>query len=296
MQLSLVRTFVLVAETQSFTAAAKVLRVPTSSVSRSVARLESELGSRLFERTTRRSELSAAGRAYYDHARQALRELDEGQARVAEVLGKPRGAVRLTIPVHLDSGFLASLLVEFSKAYPQVTVLVAPSNRWVDLNADGFDLALRVQQSADSDLALRQLGRFHAWLVSSPSYLALRGTPRQPKDLARHVCVNLQSERHSLRLLGPNGVETVEVTGPLAANDMHFARQLVEQGAGIGPLIFSPGEPAQNAPGLVRVLPDYTVEGPGLFLASSSRKTLPLRVRLLRDFLVSAYSGRSQVG
>ena len=75
---------------------------------------------------------------------------------------------------------------------------------------------------------------------------------------------------------------------------MHFSRQLVDQGAGIGPLIFSPGEPEQIAQGLVRVLPDYTVEGPRLFLASTSRKTLPLRVRLLRDFLVSAYSGRNR--
>jgi DNA-binding transcriptional LysR family regulator len=292
MQLALVRTFVLVAEAQSFTAAAKALRVPTSSVSRSVSRLERELGSRLFERTTRRTMLSAAGRAYYEHARQALRELEQGEARVAEILGKPRGQVRLTIPIHLDSGFLASQLVAFSNAYPQVTVLVAPSNRWLDLNADGFDLALRVQQTAESELALRELGRFHAWLVSSPTYLKAQGTPRRPSDLQRHVFVNLQSERYPLRLLGPSGLETVEVGGPLAANDMHFARQLVERGGGIGPLIFSPGDQPCLPDGLIRVLPDYVVEGPRLFLASTSRKTLPLRVRLLRDFLVDQYSRR----
>lgn len=295
MKLALVRTFVQVAEAQSFTAAAKTLRVPTSSVSRSVSRLESELGARLFERSTRRTRLSAAGRAYYEHARQALQELDEGEARVAETLGQPRGKVRLTIPIHLDAGFLASQLVAFSKLYPEVTVLVAPSNRWLDLNTEGFDLALRVQQVTDSELALREVGRFHAWLVSSPAYLKLHGIPRRPSDLARHVCVNLQNERYPLRLLGPHGIETIEVGGPLAANDMHFARQLVEQGAGIGPLIFAPGEQPRLPDGLVRVLPDHVIEGPRLFLASTSRKTQPLRVRLLRDFLVDAYAQRTPV-
>lgn len=288
--LALVRTFLLVAEAQSFTAAAKTLGVPTSSVSRSVSRLENDLGAQLFDRTTRRTTLSAAGRAYYEHARQALLSLEEGQTRVAEVTGKPRGDVRLTIPIHLDSGFLASQLVAFSSSYPQVRVFVAPTNRWLDLKDDEIDLALRVQQTAESELELRELGQFHAWLVSSPRYLEAHGIPRRPSDLARHACVNLQAERYPLRLLGPSGIETVEVGGPLAANDMHFSRQLVEQGAGIGPLIFSPGDRPKLVEGLVRVLPDYVVEGPRLFLASASRRTLPLRVRLLRDFLVAAYA------
>jgi DNA-binding transcriptional LysR family regulator len=290
MQLSLVRTFVLVAEAQSFTAAAKALGVPTSSVSRSVSRLESELGSRLFERTTRRTALSTAGRVYYEHARQALRALEEGQTRVAEVLGQPRGEVRLTIPIHLDSGFLASQLVAFSNRYRQVRVFVAPTNRWLDLNDDHFDLALRAQEAAGSDPAFRELGHFHAWLVSSPRYIEAHGMPQKPEDLARHVCINLRAKRYPLRLLGPRGIETVEVGGSLSANDMHFARQLVEQGAGIGPMIFSPGDRPRLSEGLVRVLPDHVVEGPRLFLVSASRSKLPLRVRLLRDFLVDAYS------
>lgn len=291
MNLTLVRAFVSVAEAGSFTAAAKTLDVPTSSVSRAVARLEEGLRTKLFERTTRKTALSAAGRVYYEQARLALNALAEGESRVSELLGQPRGEVKLTVPINLDSGFLARQLVAFSRAYPQVRLSVVPTNRWVDLSDEGFDLALRVQQkSLESALALRELGTFHAWLVASPGYLQSHAKPRSPKDLSRHTCVNMQSYSFALRLIGPRGLETVEVSGPVIANDMHLARQLVEQGAGIGPFVFSPGDRPKLGKSLVRVLPEYVVEGPRLFVASASRKSQPLRVRLLREFLINAYT------
>jgi DNA-binding transcriptional LysR family regulator len=292
MNLTLVRAFVAVAEARSFSAAGKALAVPTSSVSRAVARLESAMHTKLFERTTRRTTLSAAGRLYYEHARQALDALAEGESRVSDLLGQPRGEVKLTVPVNLDSGFLARQLVAFSQMYPQVRLNVVPTNRSVDLSEEGFDLALRVQQGpADSPLALRELGRFHAWLVASPAYLHCHGAPRYPRELAQHRFVNMRSYSFGLRLIGSNGIETVEVNGPIIANDMHLARQLVEQGAGVGPLVFPPGDRPRLGKNLVRVLPDYIVEGPKLFVATTSRKSQPLRVKLLREFLLSAYAG-----
>jgi DNA-binding transcriptional LysR family regulator len=291
MNLTLVRAFVAVAEARSFTAAAKALAVPTSSMSRAVTRLEDALRTKLFERTTRRTMLSAAGRVYYEHARRALDALEEGESRVSELLGQPRGEVRITVPTNLDSGFLAEQLVAFSRAYPQVRLMVVPTNRRVDLSEEGFDLALRVQQdSVDSPLALTELGVFHAWLVASPSYLESHVKLRHPRDLTQHRFVNMQSYSFALRLIGPRGVETVEVGGPVVAHDMHLARQLVEQGAGIGPLVFSPGDRPSLGKSLVRVLSGYVVEGPKLFVATTSRKSQPLRVRLLREFLISAYA------
>jgi DNA-binding transcriptional LysR family regulator len=294
MSLTLVRAFVAVAESRSFTAAAKSLGVPTSSVSRAVSRLEETLRSKLLERTTRKTVLTAAGRLYFEHARQALLSLDAGEARVSELLGEPRGEVKLTVPINLDGGFLARQLVAFSRQHSQVQLSVVPTNRWVDLGEEGFDLALRIQQQSESSsVALRELGAFHAWLVAAPAYLKRHGTPRHPLDLRQHRCVNLQEQTCALRLIGPQGIETVEVSGPLFANDVHFARQLIEQEAGIGPLIFSPGDQPKLGTTLVRVLPHYIVEGPRLFLASTSRKTQPLRVKLLRDFLIDAYAALS---
>jgi len=290
MSLTSLRAFAAVAEARSFTAAAKALSVPTSSVSRAVTRLEEELRTRLFERTTRTTVLSAAGRLYYEHVREALDALTEGEARVSELLGQPRGEVKLTVPINLDSGFLARQLVAFSQRYPQVRLNVVPTNRWIDLTEERFDLALRVQQvPTDSPLDLDELGVFRAWLVAAPGYLEKHGTPRRPHDLVRHACVNLQGHSFALRLIGPRGVETVEVGGPIVANDMQLAQQLVEQGAGIGPLIFSPGERAKLGKSLVRVLPAYVVEGPALYLATPPRNQA-LRVRLLREFLLAAYA------
>lgn len=292
MNLTAIRVFVSVADARSFTAAAQSLGVPTSSVSRTITRLEKDLGARLFERTTRKTSLSAAGRVYCEHARQALAALELGEARVGELHGQPRGEVKITLPHQLDGGFVAGQLVAFSRAYPQVRLRVVPTNHRVELNEEGFDLALRVQQeSDDADVTLRELGRFHAWLVAAPSYLRDHPAPRRPADLARHACVNLGGYRYPIRLIGPRGgVETVEVEGPIVANDMPLVRQLVEQGAGIGPLIFAPGDRPKLGASLVRVLPKYVVEGPRLFIAGTSRKSQPLRVSLLRDHLIAAYA------
>ncbi|MFM2419747.1 MAG: hypothetical protein RL385_4470, partial [Pseudomonadota bacterium] len=184
-------------------------------------------------------------------------------------------------------------LVAFSRDYPQVRLNVVPSNRWVDLNEEGFDLALRVQKSADSPLVMRQLGTFHVWLVASPDHLKSRGRPNHPRDLTRHLCVNMQSYRFAMPLIGPRGRETVEVSGRVISNDMQLARQLVEQGAGVRAFIFPPGDHPSLGKSLTRVLPDYVVEGPRLFIATTSRKSQPLRVRLLREFLINAYAQHS---
>jgi DNA-binding transcriptional LysR family regulator len=290
MDLNLVRTFVFVAEAGSFTTAAKQLGVPTSSISRAVARLEEALQAKLLDRTTRRTALSAAGRMYLEFARQALDALTEGESRMSELLGQPRGEVRISVPINLDDGFFARQLVAFSRTYPQVRLSVEPSNRWVDMNEEAVDLALRVQQkSSDLPPSMLKLGEFFAWLVATPAYLKARGRPRFPRDLTNHVCVNMQSQRVTLRLIGALGAEAVEVGGPIVANDMNLALQLVEQGAGIGALVFPPGARRDLGKSFVRVLPDYIVEGPSLFVVTPQRKNQPLRVKLLRQFLIDAY-------
>lgn len=290
MNLNLVRAFVALGETGSFSRAARSLALPTSSVSRAVARLEAELHTSLVERTTRKTALTAAGKLYFDHARRALEVLEDGEARLEELLDQPRGEVSLSVPMNVDGGFLARCLVAFQQSHPLVRLRVVPTNRRVDLHEEGFDLALRVLPRPDAgDVVLRELGSFHAWLVASSAYLRARGRPRRPADLVRHTCVNFQGYTVGVRLRGPDGVTPVEVTGPIVANDLTFVRQLVEEGAGIGPLVFSPGDEPTLGRMLVRVLPDYVVEGPKLYVASMSRKGQPLVVRRLRDHLVDAY-------
>jgi DNA-binding transcriptional LysR family regulator len=293
MHLSHVRAFVEVAKTRSFTDAARALDLPTSSISRAVTQLEADLGAKLVERTTRRVALTALGRAYLEHALRALGELSEGRRRIGELQRDPRGEVRVAAPGDLDDGFFAGRLAEFARAHPRVQVTCVLGNRYVDLIAEGFDLALRVGDGLpDSSLVARTLGRYRAWLVASPEYLARRGRPKRPADLARHDCILTvpRNGASSWVLVGPRAEETVEVRGALAADDLRFARELILAGAGIGVLPIAPGASEPRDERLVRVLPDYSIRAPSLFVVVPSAKRLPSRVALLRDFLVSAYA------
>src|SRR5258708_1003155 len=143
MDLNLVRTFSRVVEAESFTAAARSLGLPKSSVSRAVSKLEEQLGTRLLERTTRQVKLTVTGRVYYDGAVRALAALTDAEQSVAESQGEPRGVVRVTVPLGADRGCLSEIVARFRERYPAIQVELSFTNRVVDLVAEGFDLALR---------------------------------------------------------------------------------------------------------------------------------------------------------
>lgn len=293
MNLGRVQAFVRVAELKSFTEAARSLDLPTSSISRAITALETELGAKLFERTTRRLALTPLGRTYYEHASRALAELSEGERRVGELQRDPRGEVRITAPGDLDDGFLARCLSEFAALHPRIRVTTVLTNRFVDLIGEGIDLALRVAEGLpDSSLVARPLGRYRAFLVASPEYEERRGLPERPEDLSRHECILTVASEGGSRwvLIGPKGEEAVEVKGRLVADDLRFVRDLVVAGAGIGVLALAPGAREPDDTRLVRVLPRYTLKAPTLFAVVPSTKRLASRVSVLRDFLVSAYA------
>ncbi len=293
MNLGRVQAFVRVAELKSFTEAARSLDLPTSSISRAITALETELGAKLFERTTRRLALTPLGRTYYEHASRALAELSEGERRVGELQRDPRGEVRITAPGDLDDGFLARCLSEFAALHPRIRVTTVLTNRFVDLIGEGIDLALRVAEGLpDSSLVARPLGRYRAFLVASPEYEERRGLPERPEDLSRHECILTVASEGGSRwvLVGPKGEEAVEVKGRLVADDLRFVRDLVVAGAGIGVLALAPGAREPDDTRLVRVLPRYTLKAPTLFAVVPSTKRLASRVSVLRDFLVSAYT------
>src|SRR3989442_14807870 len=160
--LNRVRLFVRVAEAGSFTAAARLSGLPTSSVSRAVAALERELAVRLIQRTTRRLQLTEAGRVYYESVSRALSGMDEAAAAVSELQDAPHGRVRITAAADLGHWLLAPSLVRFATRYPEVQIEVSPTQRIVDLVHEGFDLALRVGKLADNRLVARALGPVRA--------------------------------------------------------------------------------------------------------------------------------------
>jgi DNA-binding transcriptional LysR family regulator len=230
--------FTRVVETGSFTAAARLLATPKTTVSRRVAALEREVGVRLLQRTTRSLSLTDAGRSYYEQTSQALRSLEEANLRLSEARSEPLGTIRISAPVGFGAYFLNATVVDFLAMYPKTKVELRLTDERLNLVEDGIDLAFRTGVLEDSTLIARKLGATHRLFCASPGYLARRGAPKLPADLARHDCVIAGSSVASINwvLDGPNGHETVTVAGRFAANEMQSVVAATLAGFGIAQL------------------------------------------------------------
>lgn len=288
MDLNRAAVFVRVVDEGGFTAAARVLRLPKSSVSRSVALLEEDLGARLLQRSTRKLRLTEAGSAFYERASRGLAGVQEAAAAVADLQGLLRGPIKITAPVDAGVWLLSPLVARFVAEHPGVHIELVLTTRMVDLVAEGFDFALRAGVLADSRLVARRLRASPLGLYASPDYLKHRGTPLKVIDLLNHDCVMFRSDRGRARwkLTGPDGEQTLEVRGPVGADDFTFLQRMVAAGSGIGLL---PGFLCQAALGtgtLVRVLPEYAWHAGDFHLVYPSARYLPQRAAVFRDFLL----------
>jgi DNA-binding transcriptional LysR family regulator len=289
-----VATFVRVAQGGGFTAAAKGLGVPKSTVSRAVARLEGALGVRLVHRSTRALALTDAGRAYYERVRGAVAGLADASADVVDMGTEPRGTIRVTAPVDLGQLLLAGVIARFVEKYPQVRFEVSLTGRVVDLVGEGFDMAVRASPMQDSSLVVRKLGSADLGLYASRAYLRAHGTPARVADLADHAFVGFRPFTSSngvpLPLTGPDGIEHAEAHPGIVVDDLLFVHRLVAEGSGIGllPLFFSEACASQREKDdLVRVLPHHSVRSGNMSLVAPSARQEPRRVKLFREFLVA---------
>ncbi|XAH25639.1 LysR family transcriptional regulator [Xylophilus sp. GW821-FHT01B05] len=180
--------FVQVAETRSFVAAGRLLGVSASAVGKRVARLEERLGVRLFHRSTRSITLTAEGALFLARSRRVLAEIEAAELELSHTAGAPRGRLRVSLP--LVSALLLPVLADFMAAYPEIELDLDFTDRLVDVVEEGFDAVVRTGEPADSRLSARRLGSFSQVLVASPAYLAARGAPAQPADLAGHACLH----------------------------------------------------------------------------------------------------------
>lgn len=281
--------FARVVELGSFTKAAAALGLPKSSVSRSVARLEGDLGVRLLQRTTRRLGLTDAGQAFFERVRGAISGLDEAASAVQELGGEPRGVVRLTAPPDAYTIGLPEALAEFHEKYPQIHVELGLTSRTVDMVAEGFDIAVRGGRLADSTLIARKIGTSDARLFASPRYLERRGAPKTLADLATHDAVMYRAKngRITWHLTGPDGDVSVEVKGPMSADEMSFVARAAAAGLGVALLPITVAHRFYDDGELLPVLTDYRVTGAVLSVVLPSTIYLPARVALLRDHLVA---------
>src|ERR1700720_1368337 len=214
--------FARVVEAGSFTAAARLLGMPKTTVSRRIAALEREVGVRLVQRTTRSLNMTDAGRLYYEQSSQALRTIEDANLRLAEARAEPSGTIRISAPVGFGGHFLTSAVFDFLAAYPKTKVELHLTDDTLNLVGNRIDLAFRTGILPDSTLIARKLGSTHRILCASPDYVARRGVPVASADLARHHCVIAGPSIGSAHwaLDGPRGQETVAVSGRFAANEM----------------------------------------------------------------------------
>jgi DNA-binding transcriptional LysR family regulator len=273
--------FVRVVQEGSFAAAARHLGMPTTTVSAKIARLEERLGTTLIQRSTRRMHVTEAGQAYFASCVEALNALTAGESRLAAAGGKPSGLLRITAASDIASTVLPPFCETFLAAYPEASIDLVVTNRQVDLIGEGIDLAVRAGPMRDSTLMSRKFACGALGLWASADYVARRGAPTSPEDLAAdHEVVGFSRVPESFRLLGPKGATFLlpEKTR-LRVDDMQAIRGFVLRGFGIGllPDVVTPGT------SLVRILPEYSTEQAHVYFVYPAQRHLSPNVRVFMD-------------
>ena len=290
--LNAVRVFAKVVEVGSFRGAAEALRVPRSTVSLRIAALEAQLGVLLLQRTTRLVTPTEAGLAYYQRVAPALATLDEADRLVAGLQDLPRGTLRISAPPEFGQQFLSPVVNRFLAAWPEVRLSIDISDRYVDLVGEGYDLAIRAGQLPDSSLIARKLGEAGLRCFASPAYLERHGRPRAPEELAEHDCIlfGVPELRATWTFGAPPTARTVEVTGRLAVNSMHMAREAAVAGLGIARLPPLTTAAAERSGALIEVLEEWRSPGGRIHAVYPTSRHLSPKVRAFLDVLTEERS------
>ena len=282
--------FAMVVEHGGFAAAERALGIPKSRLSRRISQLETDLGVRLLQRSTRRFAVTDVGQSVYRHAQSMLAEASAAREVVDRLSAEPRGVVKASVPVGVAQQLMPKLLPEFLARYPDVRVQLHVSNRRVDVINEGFDVAIRVRTRFDDDgsLVMRSFGQIQELLVASPRYLDRAGRPTAPEDLGAHTTMTMGEEegRQRWELQGRDGeVRRVELKARVSGFDFPMLMELARQGLGITMLPETMCAEAVRSGELEVVLPDWRLpQGVAHAVFASRRGMLPA-VRVFIDFL-----------
>jgi len=282
--------FAMVVDHGGFAAAERALGIPKSRLSRRISQLETDMGVRLLQRSTRRFAVTDVGMSVHRHAQTMLAEAQAAREVVDRLSAEPRGLVRASVPVSLAQMQLPKLLPKFLQQYPKVRLQLAISNRRVDIINEGYDVALRVRSRLDDDgsLVMRSFGQVQELLVASPAYLDRAGRPATPEDLASHVTLSISEDeaRQRWELHGPGGeVRRVDLQPRVAGFDFPLLQSMVKDGFGITMLPETVCAEAVRNGELEVVLPDWSLPQGICHAVFASRRGLLPAVRVFIDFL-----------
>jgi len=294
-----IELFLKAAEIQSFSAAAVELGLTPPAVSRAIGRLESRLGVRLFRRTTRQVHLTDEGRLYFNHCREALRQIADIEEALSGRQEAPSGHIRVSVPTTYAHHRLLPAIPEFRARYPGVSLEVNVSNRNVDLVEEGYDCAIRLGTPADNRLIARKLEDATLGIFASPGYLALHGMPTTLEDLKSHTTISFERPSTGRAMSWPvfrDGEPfELQVGGPIScSDDVLGCLTLAQAGAGLFQTYHFVAAGAVKRGELVEILKDFSGTSRPFSLLYPQNRHLSARVRIFQDFCQRHVTHRSQ--
>lgn len=293
LDISDLRAFARIADLGSLSAAGRSLRMPKSSVSRALVRLEDAIGAVLVERSTRHLRLTDAGLLLQRHARRILDDVSEAENAIGGLVGQPRGDLRVSAPFTFATGPLARALPGFLARYPEVRVIMTIDNRNVDLLTEDYDVAIRIGPLADSELIARRLTTLVLWPCASPAYLRDHPPIAKPADLAGHTIIGHLDRKETWRFRSSTGANRdVEVEASIVVPEPDVVSTMLLAGAGIGILPDFHATNAISSGDLVRVLPEYETRSVDVHALYPSHRSLSAKVRVFIDSLIVDVSKR----
>jgi DNA-binding transcriptional LysR family regulator len=287
-------SFVRSADTGSFSAAARMLGLTPAAVSKNVARLESSLGVRLFQRSTRQLTLTEAGEGFLREVSGGLDTLQAAIAGLSEAAERPAGLLKVSMSPAFGVDYLVPLLQDFLSRYPAVVPDWQFENRQVDLVVEGFDAAIGGGIELTSGIVARELARVHVIPVASPAYLAQIARPRKPSDLEKHQGIVMRSalsgRLRSANLRNRAGEQTtVEMQPRVILSDPEAITRAALVGLGIAFVAIPHVLPHLKSGALVRLLPEWHDDIGPLSVYFTARKLMPAKTRVFVDFVVEQF-------
>jgi len=287
--------FAKVVDCGSYTAAAEALGLQTSKLSRRVGALETELGVRLLNRTTRKLSLTEAGKTFHRHCVALIAEAEAAKVAINQTLSLPRGVVRISCPTGVLQIGVADILGRYLIAHPQVRIELEATNRRVDVIGEGLDIAVRVRLPPldDSELALRSFGPSQMVLVGSPALVAAHGRPQALTDIARMPTISMGTvgKEHAWRFLDSDSQPAELIHSPrLSTDDLHTLRRAAIGGVGVGCLPMPIVRNDLSSGALVRLLPSLSSQSKMMHAVFPSRRGMVPAVRSLLDALSEGFA------
>ena len=293
-QLEDMRIFVSTVDAQSFTAAADKLGLSKQFISRRIMTLEERLGARLLIRTTRKLSVTDTGRAYYERALKIIDEVNDAEQLVSSQNTSPRGTLRISAPMSFGTLHLGPAVARFMAQCPDVRIELDLSDRFVDIVGEGYDMAIRIGNLADSSLVARQIAPAQIVTCASPAYLKQRGKPKSPTDLKEHDCLLYGHNRNVEWVFVDKGKTLhLPVKGRLRANNGELACTAAIEGLGIVLLPTFIVGAALRSKQLVTILDAYAPPPLTIYAVYPQHRQSSLAVKAFTDFLRTTFGKAS---